>query len=495
MKRKIALLLIAAMIGSSLSGCSNSEAAGDAKEAEATNTADSANETESANATEAASAADGQEADKDVEWFGTEDGETVTIRVWGGVQPEYGYDELISNFNEEYADKGVQAEYVRFVNDSSGNMQLETYLMGGGEVDVFMGYKNTTFHTRVDSNLVLNITDRLEEYGFDLEKELGKVNASSFYFDDNQVYGFPTKYENNRWMMVNVDMFEEAGVEVPYDGWTYDEFLSAMEKLTKGEGQDKVYGVCWALKQTFAAAKGLVGSVLGEKDTYKDETATQVNYDDPIWKDGLEMIKTSIDNGWAIPYEDEVSESMTVANTFLEEKCAATLCISQMRLVMDSVEYPHDFKTALVPGPVPSEEYMTDEYKYHSNMPGDGDIIAIAANTEYPDAAFEFMMWYVTGGMAPLAKGGRIPLWNGIDQDNVVAMVMENAGDTIDEQSLRNYLSIDKTQTAKKPISDKGSEVDTVFKEEVEAFLYSQQSVDEAIANIVSRSNEILQQK
>ena len=290
-------------------------------------------------------------------------------------------------------------------------------------------------------------------------------------------------------MLINADMFKEAGIEIPYDGWTYDEFNAAIEKLTHGEGQDKVYGVCWALKQTFAAAKGLSGSVLGSYSTYKDDTASSVNFDNPVWREGLELVKNSIDNGWGIPYEDEVSESMTVANTFLEEKCAISLCISQMRLVMDTENYPHDFTTALVPGPVPGEEYMTDAYKYHSNMPGDGDIISIAANTEYPEAAFEFMMWYVTGGMAPLAKGGRIPMWNGFDQDAVVEMVMENAGSTIDEKSLRSYLSIDKTQTAKKLTSSVDSEIDTIYKEEVEAYLYGQQSVETTIENIVSRAN------
>lgn len=485
MKKKLVMVMALAMLVTNLAGCSGGaaeETSAKEKPAKETSAAVTAGSTENA----------GEETKPEAEekqWFGTEDGKTVTLRVWGAVQPEYGYDELIADFNEAYADKGVQAEYVRFVNDSSGNMQLETYLMGGGEVDLFLGYKSSTFQTRVESGLALDITDYLKEYGFDLASELGEVNAAPYYFDNGRVYGFPTKYENNRWMLINADMFKEAGIEIPYDGWTYDEFNAAIEKLTHGEGQDKVYGVCWALKQTFAAAKGLSGSVLGSYSTYKDDTASSVNFDNPVWREGLELVKNSIDNGWGIPYEDEVSESMTVANTFLEEKCAISLCISQMRLVMDTENYPHDFTTALVPGPVPGEEYMTDAYKYHSNMPGDGDIISIAANTEYPEAAFEFMMWYVTGGMAPLAKGGRIPLWNGFDQDAVVEMVMENAGSTIDEKSLRSYLSIDKTQTAKKLTSSVDSEIDTIYKEEVEAYLYGHQSVETTIENIVSRAN------
>ena len=54
-----------------------------------------------------------------------------TLQFWGGIQPEYGYDEIVENFNKEYADKGVQVEYNRYVNNSDGNLQLETYLMAG----------------------------------------------------------------------------------------------------------------------------------------------------------------------------------------------------------------------------------------------------------------------------------------------------------------------------------------------------------------------------
>jgi multiple sugar transport system substrate-binding protein len=182
---------------------------------------------------------------------------------------------------------------------------------------------------------------------------------------------------------------------------------------------------------------------------------------------------------------------MTVANTFLAGKCAISMNISQMRLVMDQENYPHDFTTALVPGPVPND-YYTDEYKYHSNTSGAGDLICIAAQTEYPDAAFEFCMWYLTGGMAPLAKGGRIPLWTGFDQDLIVEMIKENAGDSIDEQSLRNYLSIDNTKSVASPSLWANSEIATVYKEEVEALCYNQQSVDDTISNICTRANQLI---
>lgn len=38
----------------------------------------------------------------------------ITLRLWGGVQPEYGYDDMVQNFNQEFKSKGIQMEYVRW---------------------------------------------------------------------------------------------------------------------------------------------------------------------------------------------------------------------------------------------------------------------------------------------------------------------------------------------------------------------------------------------
>lgn len=412
------------------------------------------------------------------------------------MQPEYGYDEVCERFNEEYKDKGVDVEYVRYVNDSDGNLQLEVYLQGGGEVDVFMGYGGISrLNKRIDANLVLDMADYLKARDFDLVEQLGAVNMQNYIRETGEVYGFPTKYENGRWMLANVDMFEEAGVPVPYDGWTYSEFLDAIEKLTHGEGQDKVYGVCWSLNENASGLGSVLGSVLQPYAEYTDDDCKTLNYDNPVWKEGFQMVKTSLDNGWAISIEDEMTENLKVANSFLNGMCAMSLCIAQMRLVMDTESYPHDFSTALIPAPVPDgEEYNTPYYRMHANVTGAGDLMCIASKTEHPDAAFEFAMWYLTGGMAPVAKGGRIPLWTGFDQDEVVSMITENAGDAIDAQSLRNYLSIDNTQGVKSLSPEWDGQIGDVVEEEREALLYGRQDVDTTIANIMSRGSALIEE-
>jgi len=491
MKKILAMVLALTLTIGCLAGCGEQNPETKAPETKATES-NVPKESDAPKATEATD--DGSTEADDTGWLGTEDGQVITLRLWGGVQAEYGYSELCENFNEEYKDRGLQVEYTHYVNDTNGNLQLETNLMAGEGVDVFMGYGGRSkLNKRVEAGLVMEFSDALEERGFDLYKELGTANMSSFKFDDGSVYGFPTKYENNRWLMINVDMFNEAGVEIPYDGWTYSEFLSACEKLTKGEGQDKVYAISYTLKQDSAPIKAIIGSVLGENINYVDRECSAVSYDNEVYKEGFNMLMTTLNNGWAISMEDEVAENLSVANTYLKGKCAMTTCISQMRLVMDQAGYPHDFTTALVPGPVPDgAEYQTEYYRTHAAVTGAGDLMCIAAKTQYPEQAVEFALWYLQGGMAPLAKGGRIPLWTGMDKNKVIDVLTANAGGTMDLDSMRNYLSIDNTKGLINIVSTVNSQITTVFNEEWQAMCYGRQSVDDTIKNMTERSNKLL---
>ena len=480
MKKLLALLLAFAMV-LSLAAC---QAPVDPTEAA----------TDAPKATDAPTAAEGStdaptEAEEK-EWFGTEDGKPVTLRLWAGVQPEYGYAELVDNFNEQYKDKGVQVEFTRYVNDTNGNLQLDTYLMGGGEIDVVVGY-GSRLNNRVESGYFLDMSDYIKFYDWNMTEAIGAAAAAEYVTEDG-CYGFPTITSNNFWLMVNVDMFEKAGVEVPYDGWTYEQFLDACEKLSYGEGQDRVYGIYWNLK-SMSRVTTICGSALGSLRMYANYDGTEVAYGNKVWVDGLTMLNECVTNDYCIPLEDEVSEGYSVANTFLAGKCAMTVDPAQIRLVMDSATYPHDFVTALVPGPVPGDEYMTDEYKYHTSIVGPSDIISIAADTPYPEAAFEFVHWYTTGGMAPLIKGGRLPLYTGFDTEEVVAMVVNAANGLVDERSLTTYLTVDRSEAG----TILGNlwaydELGDMFVEETHAMCYGKQTVEQTVQNLVTRGNELI---
>lgn len=415
--------------------------------------------------------------------------ETITLKMWGGVQGEYGYDQMVENFNKEFKDKGIQIEYTRYVNDDDGNLQLETYLAGGNDIDIYMGYGGTDrLFNRIDAGLALDLTDYLKAAGFDPVKELGENNVAGYIYND-KYYALPTKYENKNWMVVNADMFKEAGIELPLDGWTYAEFVDAAKKLTKGEGQDKVYGMFWNLNDAWKNATVFIGATLGKYQTYKDESAKATNLNDKLWQDGLKMMVDSQDD-WGVSYEAEKADGLTFNNMFLEGKVAMASGIFNLRTIKDLEKYPHDFETALVPYPVPTEADLKDHWSY-SDYPGAGDLILVNPKSEHVQEAVDFVLWYIQGGMAPLASGGRIPLWKGFDSSKVIDALCQNEG-VFNEESIKSYMSVEKTNAYTSIVSSADSKIATIKKEEMEAALLGQKTVEQACKDMQSRADELL---
>ena len=63
------------------------------------------------------------------------------------------------------------------------------------------------------------------------------ILLNSFRYDGEHIgqgpiYGLPAKDCTTCVMYVNVDLFKQAGIEVPYGGWTWDEYETACRKIT-----------------------------------------------------------------------------------------------------------------------------------------------------------------------------------------------------------------------------------------------------------------------
>ncbi|MCL2319512.1 MAG: extracellular solute-binding protein [Treponema sp.] len=417
--------------------------------------------------------------------------EPITLRFWGGVQPEYGYDLMAEQFSKEFANKGLRMEYVRYVNDNNGNLQLDTYLASGGEIDIFMGYGATSrLIPRVKSALVLDMTDRLKARNFDFVKELGANNVNGFLLD-NRAYGLPTKYENTAWIFANVQRFKDAGIPLPYNGWTFDEFRDAMKKLTRGSGVNKEYGMYWGVTYDRSISKTIMGSVLGSRAIYKDEAKTETNFDHPVWAQGLQlMVDTMRNDKTAFSLEEEVADRVGFADAYLTGKAALSVGIAQIRIVKDINEYPHKFTTALVPAPVPSRDYW--QFADQNHRPGAGDLICVSSKTKYPDECVDAVIWYIKGGMAPLARGGRIPLWTGVNKQDVVREFLDGAEGTFDIQSMQKYLAIDNRNAFVDSPGPANPQINTVFAEEMDAALYGKKTVQQALADAKSRSDLLI---
>ncbi len=87
----------------------------------------------------------------------------VVLKMWGGVPPEAGPQKAVEAFNKQYADKGITIEYERFVNDDQGNLKLETYLLSGSDIDVYISYTRTALLKRAQGNMAMDLTQLIKK--------------------------------------------------------------------------------------------------------------------------------------------------------------------------------------------------------------------------------------------------------------------------------------------------------------------------------------------
>lgn len=458
-KRRLAALALAAMMG--LSGCSSSSGTADTQagggEQMGTSSADSGEQAAS--------------------------GETVTLRLWGGVPAEAGPQASCDLFNELYKDKGIQVEYERFVNDDTGNLKLETNLLSGTGVDLYMTYTMDSLTKRAEGNMALDLTELMEQDSFNLTDYAGELAES--YYVNGKPYGIPTKVDKYG-IVINKDMFDEAGIEIPTE-WTYEEFRDIALQLTHGEGQDKVYGFFWNSQQDFYILDYFASQTIGGDTMYKSETES--NFDDPVILKSVELMNNMMNvDGSSPTHTDSVTQKLSQEGMFLNERCAMTIGPWMVRSIKDTESYPHDFVTAFAPYPV------AEEGQRNYTQGGYGDILCINPKSENIEAAWEFAKWYATEGMLPVVEGGRVPAFNTYDTNEVTEAFLKGGEELLDAATTESVLITPADNYAVSTITNHMAEVKQIFQEELENILIGEQTPQEGMGNAKTRSDAILQQ-
>lgn len=407
----------------------------------------------------------------------------VLIKIWGGVPAEYGPQLTVDAFNKEFKDKGIQAEYVRFVNDDTGNIKLETTLLAGGDIDVFLTYTSSSLVKRGTGKMALELSDRLAKLGFDPVKELGEGAAPYIY--DGKVYGLPTKMENY-YILANKNMFDEAGISIP-ESWTYDEFRETAKKLTKGEGQNKIYGMYFNTAQEIFRPSYIAQTILGSDYMYK-AGGKETNLDNPEFIKINQLVADMmlVDKS-AVTHTDTVTQKLSVESVFLAGKSAMSLGVWTIRSIKDLEKYPHDFVTAYLPVPVSDKAAV----KYSIGEGVIGDYICVNANSDSVDEAMEYVMWYIKGGMLPMTQFGRVPIYKGIDSNQIADEYMKNGESILDRDTVMNFLE-KKDNLAVSTQTNKLPEIQKVFNDALESIYTGKKGVTDALGEAKIRADEFL---
>ncbi len=359
-------------------------------------------------------------------------GEDVkTIKIWGAVPKGSGPQDVIDAFNKEFAEKGLQAQYYQYSNTKAGNTRLDSMLQSGGSVDVFFSYTTAELETRYSQELMVNLDELLAEDQIELEQWY-ELDVSAYQLNGSY-YALPSKLEQGG-IVVNLDMFQEAGIELPQE-WDYKEFRQTAKLLTKGSGTDKVYGMYFDTSQDlgyifdFIAPRSLGGNPLGKKET------AEVSFQNPMMKAMVDMVAGMMnEDGSAPTHEESVTQKLTQEYMFYSGKTAMTIGAWVIRNVNNQALYPHEFTTAFVPYPVYDKEGVT----YAQG--GMGDYLSISSYSAYPQEAWEFIKWYISEGMLPMVKGSRIPASKLIARDEILSLLEEAIGGCVDMNSTTRIL-------------------------------------------------------
>lgn len=410
--------------------------------------------------------------------------ETVTLKFWGGVPAEYGPQEVVDNFNKEFKDKGIQVEYTRFVNDQQGNLKLDTALLAGSDIDLYMTYTMDILKKRASGKMALDLTSFLSADKIDMVKNYGNTVKNNYV--DGKPYAMPEQQANTG-ILINKDMFDAAGIAVP-TSWTYDEFREIAKKLTKGEGQNKVYGMFFNTVQLPLYGADFSKTSLGGDPFYKADKK-ESNFDNIAFEKNLQLTADMMNvDKTAVSHIDTTTQKLTIEGLFLSGKAAMSIGVWSMRSIKDLAKYPHTFKTAFVPYPV------MDKASAKYTVGGLGDFLSINPKSKYTKETWEFIKWYTNKGSLPMAKYGRIPAGNSVDRAAVLKAATDGAEKIIDVDSFNTIMIKQYDNYAVPSITDKLAEVTKIANEECEAIYNKQKTAKQAMESAKKRSDALLKQ-
>ena len=123
---------------------------------------------------------------------------------------------------------------------------------------------------------------------------------------DGNLYELPTDC-NDAVVHVNTKMFQEAGIEIPYDGWTWDEFRSIAKQLTTGEGDSKVYGFGTSLSPAW-----LAGWFMSNGSDYINDDWTDSNLSDPKAMETVEFLNSLVNEDKSMPVPETTTDATSL---------------------------------------------------------------------------------------------------------------------------------------------------------------------------------------
>lgn len=453
MKKKLitGILTVALAIGL-LAGCGKNDS-NSGNDSSATENKTESNETQ----TEPLQAEITETTDEDV---------TIKVAIWDYSNTEY-YKTIFDAFRAEYPN--ISIEVVEFSSDEYDTV-ITTQLGGRQDFDVVFTKGTPSLAALINQGHVYALDDLLaDDENFNADSYAGLVDALSL---NGHTFALPFRYDNNL-LFYNKTLFDNAGVDYPKDGMSMEEYHALAERMTSGEGNDKVYGA-------------LVAQWMGNIYMYAARTEDFV-FDDPSTYEALVPYYNEIlamqDDGVIFDYGMLTSSNLHYTGIFYNQQTAMV----QMGtwFVNNLFENVKDFEWGVCS--MPNNDGMGNE-----NCIGGVTPVSIGAYAKHPTEAWQFIK-YVCGeeGAKVLASCGIIPAYS----LGAVGEIFDSAPETYAgaPENLSKYISCEK-KVIEQPMNAKGNEIYTIMEEENSAIMTKSVTPEEGVQNMIDRVKAILEE-
>lgn len=404
--------------------------------------------------------------------------EKVTIKYynWDNEVMQASTAKYIEQFEKE--NPNINVEHVPLVpgNSLESLKKLDVLTASGEEIDVFMTPAIDHIYQRAAQGVIAPLDDLYKENNLNPEEE---YLVNPIYKGKN--YGILTNITTN-FVLLNKDALDEAGLEVPKAGWTWDEFSEYAKKLTKGEGTEKQYGAYfhnWGLYANPIAQVHL-------KHPFMTEDG-KTNFKDPSYEYFFNLRRQMEKTDKSIkPYADVIGAKLNYRTEFFNGDAAMLLTGTWMIGETGNVQNnPHDFKTAFAPVPVMKKGDKTDIFT-------GGHYLAIGESSKNKEAAFKFARFVSTNLTDARTE---LPGWKNGEAQPLVEKWIEGKEELYDVDSLM-YTLFDSQEAL--PASDVSityaAQLDKILGDGFSQFILEDKSAKEVQQWMADEANKVIKE-
>jgi len=401
------------------------------------------------------------------------EGEEITLRM---LSYDHQLDEVLKVFEDTHPGIKVQVDIQTENNSTEFLKKLDLLQLSGDTYDITAMPSYGQYALRAAKGFWEPLDSYFAAEGID-PSEYYTIDTSV----DGKCYGIPGT-PGIYYVIINQDLLEAAGLEIPDMDWTWDDYADYAAAMTQGEGANKIYG---SHMHTWTEYRRENMWCIKDDNCYVKDDGTS-NLSDPAFGEWLTFIKKLEDDGYQMTYGDAKATNVAYRDVFFQGKAAMIMTGSWMvNDILNTENFPHDFKTAFAPFP----RWKDSEA---GRCEGDSGIYVMNSNSQQKQAAFELIRFL--GSEEASAVTLNPSSVRGADNTAILKEKVSGHEDLFDMESMiRIWNDTNLTPVSTRSHLTTFSEVDEIYNAETELFMLGSQDLETTLTNIQEKGNPIIE--